>query len=83
MSTEDEWTTDAQAQVKIDGIELALYHHGDAVTIYVNQGGVCIFRERVALIPELTASGVVSVETLRRVCARSMASGGKGAVRVS
>ena len=62
-------SSERQAIVKIDGVEVALNHHGDHILIHVNQAGVCIHRERIALIPELASGGdgVVSVETLRRL----------------
>ena len=60
---------DTQAMVKLDELELGLYRRGSEVVVYVNQGGVCIFRKNVGLIPELADGDgkVVSLETLRRV----------------
>jgi hypothetical protein len=62
-------TKDTQAVVKLDELELGLYRRGDEVVVYVNQGGVCIFRKNVGLVAELAgeAGKVVSLETLRRV----------------
>ena len=44
-----------QAILRIDGLELGLYRHGADVVVYVNQGGVCIFRKVVELLPGLAA----------------------------
>ena len=62
-------SSDTQAMVKLDELELGLYRRGGEVVVYVNQGGVCIFRESVGLVPELADGDgkVVSLETLRRV----------------
>lgn len=56
-----------QAVVKMDGFELGVYRQGSEVVVYLNQGGVCLLRERVALLPELAGGGDISVETLRRL----------------
>ena len=65
-------SSDTQVMVKLDELELGLYRRGGEVVVYVNQGGVCLFRENIELVPELAGEDgkVVSLETLRRVSKR-------------
>ena len=40
-------SSNTDARVMMDELEVGLYRHGDEIIVYVNQGSVCIFRERI------------------------------------
>ncbi len=50
--------------------EVGSYAKGSDVVVYVNQGGVCIFRRVVRLRPELSGKGALSLDQLRVLSAR-------------
>jgi hypothetical protein len=56
-----------------DGIEVGFYptHDGAALLVYVNQNGLCIHRQRVPLVAELSGSEAKpSLSLLRRISMR-------------
>jgi hypothetical protein len=60
--------TDALAARSFDEVEVGFYPAGaGAICVFVNQGGVCIFRERVGLHAELSgaARGALTADVLR------------------
>ena len=62
-------TQEQHARVGLDELEIGLYRQGTAVIAYVNQGPICLLRQRIELLPELSGegTGAVDLDTLRRV----------------